>query len=62
MSFVPCPDPAPGDAAGCAAVETVLVPRSRDIGEYFGRELGIPCVTNHWIPDGDKDITVDKLE
>ncbi len=35
--------------------------RSRDIGEYFGRELGIPCVTNHWIPDGAKDITVDKL-
>ncbi|MFG1416863.1 pirin family protein [Xanthobacter sp. V0B-10] len=37
MSFVPCPDPEPGDAAGCAAVETVLVPRSRDIG---GMEVG----------------------
>ncbi|WP_454914856.1 pirin family protein [Xanthobacter sediminis] len=37
MSFVPCPDPVPGDAAGCAAVETVLVPRSRDIG---GMEVG----------------------
>ncbi|MDQ0505927.1 pirin family protein [Xanthobacter agilis] len=37
MSVVPCPDPAPGDAAGCAAVETVLVPRRRDIG---GMEVG----------------------
>lgn len=35
--------------------------RCRKIGEYFGRELGIPCITNHWIPDGSKDITVDKL-
>ena len=28
---------------------------SRKIGEYFGRELGTPCVTNIWIPDGFKD-------
>lgn len=35
--------------------------RSRKIGEFFGRELGVPCITNHWIPDGYKDITVDKL-
>ena len=35
--------------------------RCRKIGEYFGRELGIPCVTNIWVPDGFKDITVDKL-
>lgn len=35
--------------------------RCRKIGEYFGRELGITCYTNHWIPDGYKDITVDKL-
>ena len=33
---------------------------SRKIGEYFGKELGIPCVTNIWIPDGYKDIPVDK--
>jgi redox-sensitive bicupin YhaK (pirin superfamily) len=32
LSFVPCPDPVPGDAASCAAVETVIVPRARDIG------------------------------
>ena len=28
---------------------------SRKIGEYFGKELGSPCVTNIWIPDGYKD-------
>lgn len=35
--------------------------RSRKIGEYFGRELGQPAVTNIWIPDGYKDIPVDRL-
>lgn len=35
--------------------------RSREIGAYFGRELGRQCVTNHWIPDGYKDTTADKL-
>lgn len=34
---------------------------SRKIGEYFGKELGTPCVTNLWIPDGYKDIPVDRL-
>ena len=33
----------------------------RKIGDYFGRELGETCITNHWIGDGSKDITVDKL-
>jgi L-rhamnose isomerase len=32
----------------------------RRIGEYFGRKLGIPCVTNIWIPDGYKDAPVDR--
>jgi len=32
----------------------------RRIGEVFGRELGTPCVTNVWIPDGYKDIPVDR--
>ncbi len=32
----------------------------RKIGEYFGRVLGTPCVTNIWIPDGSKDIPVDR--
>lgn len=33
----------------------------RKIGEYFGKELGQTCITNHWIPDGYKDVTVDKV-
>ncbi len=32
----------------------------RKVGEYFGRELGTPCVTNIWIPDGMKDVPVDR--
>lgn len=32
----------------------------RRIGEYFGKELGGACVTNFWIPDGFKDIPVDR--
>jgi L-rhamnose isomerase len=32
----------------------------RRIGEHIGRELGTPCVTNVWIPDGFKDIPVDR--
>jgi L-rhamnose isomerase len=33
---------------------------SRKIGEYFGRELGTPAVTNIWIPDGFKDTPADR--
>jgi L-rhamnose isomerase len=33
---------------------------SRKIGEFFGQELGTPCVTNIWIPDGYKDTPVDR--
>ncbi len=32
----------------------------RKIGEYFGRELGTPVVTNIWIPDGYKDTPADR--
>lgn len=32
----------------------------RHIGAYFGEELGTPCVTNIWIPDGYKDTPVDR--
>jgi L-rhamnose isomerase len=34
---------------------------SRKIGGYFGKELKQQCVTNIWIPDGYKDIPVDRL-
>ena len=33
---------------------------SREIGAYFGRELGTTAVTNIWIPDGYKDTPVDR--
>jgi L-rhamnose isomerase len=33
----------------------------RKIGAYFGQQLGTPAVTNIWIPDGFKDIPVDRL-
>lgn len=32
----------------------------RQIGASFGRALNTPCVTNVWIPDGYKDIPVDR--
>ena len=32
----------------------------RRIGAYMGRQLGTPCVTNTWIPDGYKDVPVDR--
>ena len=32
----------------------------RRIGAHFGRELGTPCVTNVWIPDGYKDLPIDR--
>jgi len=34
---------------------------SREIGAYFGEELGTPCVTNVWIPDGYKDTPADRM-
>ena len=33
--------------------------RTSLIGEAFGRETGIRCVTNYWIPDGYKDYPAD---
>lgn len=33
---------------------------SRKIAEYFGKELGVTACTNHWVPDGYKDIPVDR--
>jgi L-rhamnose isomerase len=31
------------------------------IGEYFGKELGIPAVIDIWVPDGFKDVPADRL-
>jgi L-rhamnose isomerase len=32
----------------------------RKVGAHFGQQLGTPCVTNVWIPDGSKDTPVDR--
>ncbi|MBS0010268.1 MAG: L-rhamnose isomerase [Bacteroidales bacterium] len=37
------------------------VKRCRMIGSDMGRELGSPCIHNLWIPDGSKDIPVDRF-
>lgn len=33
----------------------------RKISEYFGKELGQPCLCNIWIPDGYKNIPADRI-
>jgi L-rhamnose isomerase len=33
---------------------------SRRIAQHFARELGSPCVNNHWVPDGAKDAPADR--
>ena len=33
----------------------------RKIAEHIGKSLGTPCIMNLWIPDGFKDIPVDRL-
>jgi L-rhamnose isomerase len=34
--------------------------RCRQIGATIGKSLGSPCVTNVWIPDGYKDLPIDR--
>jgi L-rhamnose isomerase len=34
--------------------------RCREIGAEMGKQLGTPCIHNTWIPDGSKDIPVDR--
>ena len=33
---------------------------TRKIAEYIGKEMGQVCASNYWIPDGFKDIPVDR--
>jgi L-rhamnose isomerase len=37
------------------------VKRCRDISAYMGKELNSRCVHNIWIPDGSKDLTVNRF-
>jgi redox-sensitive bicupin YhaK (pirin superfamily) len=34
MSWQPCDDPKPGDKLACDAIETVIIPRARDLGGF----------------------------
>ena len=34
MSWQPCDDPKPGDKLACDAIETVIMPRARDLGGF----------------------------
>ena len=36
--------------------------QSRKIAEEMGRQLGSKCMHNIWIPDGSKDVTVNRLQ
>lgn len=36
------------------------VKRTREIAAEMGKQLGTPAVNNIWVPDGSKDITVDR--
>ncbi|MHA1793011.1 MAG: L-rhamnose isomerase [Promethearchaeota archaeon] len=35
--------------------------KSREIAKEIGKRMGTPCIYNLWIPDGSKDIPVDRL-
>ncbi|MFP4548377.1 MAG: L-rhamnose isomerase [Fidelibacterota bacterium] len=36
------------------------IKRCREVAAQFGKKLGIPAIHNLWIPDGSKDIPVDR--
>lgn len=38
------------------------VSRAREISAYLGRETGSRCIHNVWVPDGSKDLTVNRLK
>jgi redox-sensitive bicupin YhaK (pirin superfamily) len=48
MSWSPCPDPTPGDAASVDAVETLIVPRAVDLGEMEVRRA-LPSVQRQMV-------------
>lgn len=37
------------------------IKRCRMIGAEMGKQLGTPCINNIWIPDGSKDVPVDRM-
>ena len=49
MSFFPGKDPQPGDTASCDAIETVVVPRSVDLGDEFFVRRALPHTTRRTV-------------
>lgn len=37
MSWLNCPDPVPGDSASCDPIDTIIVPRTSDLGGFSVR-------------------------
>src|SRR4051812_10049124 len=48
MSWQPCPDPRPGDAHAADLIETVIVPRARDLGSFEVRRA-LPSVQRRMV-------------
>ena len=42
MTWMPDLDPTPGDAKSCDMIDTIIVPRARDLGDFEVRALGRP--------------------
>jgi L-rhamnose isomerase len=36
--------------------------KAREISVFIGKEQNDPCIYNLWIPDGSKDLPVDRIE
>lgn len=34
---------------------------SRRVAQHFGKQLKSPCINNHWVPDGAKDMPADRF-
>jgi redox-sensitive bicupin YhaK (pirin superfamily) len=49
MSFFPGKDPRPGDAPSCDAIETMVVPRSVDLGDGFFVRRALPHTTRRTV-------------
>lgn len=48
MSWQPCDDPKPGDAASCDAIKHIIVPRARDLGGFEVRRA-LPAAATQMI-------------
>ncbi|MBN9061072.1 MAG: hypothetical protein BGP06_00895 [Rhizobiales bacterium 65-9] len=49
MSFHPADDPQPGDSFACDAIEQVIIPRARDLGDGFSVRRALPAAKKQMI-------------